>query len=376
MRICIVTGIFPPDIGGPATYVPGISTALTARGHKVTVITWSDSLECDDAKWSFQVIRLRRSEARLLRMARTIRYIVQSAQQADVIFANGLFIESAFAARIARKPLAIKVVGDWAWERSVWRGWITDTIDLFQCHRYGVRVEGLKTLRSVAVRQASAVITPSNYLRGIVGGWGVPSERLHVIYNAQELDSKVETISLPSFEGPTVITVARLVPWKGIDRLLQVMRDLPEFRLLIVGDGPERNRLESLSAGLSLDGRVIFTGQVSKDSVLGYLRAADVFVLNSTYEGLPHIVLEAMQAGVPVIATDVGGTGEVVFDGETGLLVPVGDRNALIQSIIRLRQNPTLSDQIVTNAIQFLQTRFSHSTMVEQTEAVLAHVGK
>ena len=371
MRICIPTGIFPPDIGGPATYVPAIGAALAERGHQVSVVTLSDVESAGDGRYRFPVHRIRRAQPRWRRMPLTARAIAHRARRADLVYANGLFIESAWAAWVTRKPLVIKIVGDWAWERAVGKGWLMDTIEQFQRRRYGPRVEALKALRALVTDRADLVLTPSRYLRHIVAGWGIDADRLHVIYNAGQPLPAPEPAPLPPFEGSTVVTVGRLVPWKGVDRLLRVVAGLPQVRLLIVGDGPERESLESLASGLDLGRRVIFTGQVSKEQVPGYLCAADVFVLNSTYEGLPHIVLEAMQAGVPVVATDVGGTGELVQHGANGLLIRPGDDAGLRAALEQISTCPEKRVGLVEGGHRTLAADFSFDKMVLHTEALL-----
>ncbi|MCX7681256.1 MAG: glycosyltransferase, partial [Anaerolineae bacterium] len=112
-------------------------------------------------------------------------------------------------------------------------------------------------------------------------------------------------------------TVARLVPVKRLDVLLQALVSLPEADALLVGDGPERVWLEALSQELKLAGRVHFAGQ--QDDVRPWLAAMDAFVLSSDWEGLPNVVLEAMACGLPVVATAVGGVAEVVVDGITAV---------------------------------------------------------
>ena len=128
MRICLPTGIFPPDIGGPASYVPRIARALVERGHAVEVITLSDAPH-DDAPYPFVVQRIPRGMARLPRMARTIARIAQAARRAEVVFANGLFIEAVLARGLVRRPLVMKVVGDWAWERATLNRQTADSLE-------------------------------------------------------------------------------------------------------------------------------------------------------------------------------------------------------------------------------------------------------
>jgi len=367
-NILIVTGIFPPDIGGPASYVPKIATELCKRGWKTTVITLSDSLSHDDSCYSFRIIRILRPQSKLKRIPQTIWTIAQYAKTADVIFANGLFLESVIASKLRRKPLVMKIVGDWAWERSVNHGWTKDTIDEFQRNRYPIYIQSIKWLRSVVTRGSYKVITPSHYLRRIVEGWGVNSDRIEVIYNALEPINGVSPMQLPSFAGATVITVARLVTWKGIDRIIKVVSSISDVRLIIVGDGNERTYLENLVADLGIVERVIFTGKVSRQVVLQYIKASNIFVLNSTYEGLPHIVLEAMAVGVPVIATDVGGTGEVVQHEVNGLLIPPRDDEALRNAIRRMIDNPNERERFANIGQFTVLERFQWNKLVELTE--------
>jgi hypothetical protein len=115
LRVLIITGIFPPDIGGPATDVPQIATTLMRLGHQFSVLTLSDQLGHDDCVYTFPVKRLPRKSFKLWRWIRTMEQIIRLGRQADVLFVNGLALESALANLWLRKPLVQKVVGDLAW---------------------------------------------------------------------------------------------------------------------------------------------------------------------------------------------------------------------------------------------------------------------
>jgi glycosyltransferase involved in cell wall biosynthesis len=371
LRIALPTGIFPPDIGGPASYVPRIAAALAARGHSVEVITLADDPDAG-GDHPFPVFRLRRGTARIPRMIRTVQAIAASARAADVVYANGLFIEAAVAAAWTRKPLAMKIVGDWAWERAQNRKEGSLSIEEFQSRLQPPRSEAVKRLRSAVTRRAKRIITPSRFLRRIVAGWGMPEDKISVVYNALEPPPEGPPADLPSFSGRTLITVARLVRWKGIDSLLEILQRRGEWRLLVVGDGPERENLEALAVRLGLADRVTFTGGVPRSRVFSYMRAADLFVLNSLYEGLPHIVLEAFAAGLPVLATSAGGTEEAVEDGVNGLLIPCRRNDLLTAAADRIFSEPGLRESLVAGGRRTLQNRFLWETMVNQTESVLS----
>ncbi|MCX6026402.1 MAG: glycosyltransferase family 4 protein [Chloroflexi bacterium] len=369
MRICLPTGIFPPDIGGPASYVPRIAKALVERGHAVEVITLSDAPH-DDTPYPFVVQRIPRGMARLPRMARTIARIAQAARRAEVVFANGLFIEAVLARGLVRRPLVMKVVGDWAWERATLNRQTEDGLEGFQTRRQRPRIEMVKSLRAWVTRRAQYVIVPSRFLADIVAQWGVARERVSVIYNAPDL-AAAQNIELPPFGGMTLTVVGRLVPHKGIVPLLRVISTIPSVRLLIAGEGPSRDALEKETAGLGLQSRVIFLGSQSREAVAGLLGQANLMVLNSTYEGLPHVVLEAFAAGTPVLATRVGGTPEVVEHGVSGWLISSGDEAELGRAVRLLLEDPALRDRLREGGRRMLTQRFRWETLVEQTLAVL-----
>lgn len=375
LRVCLVSGIFPPDIGGPATFVPKLASSLQERGHEVNVVTLGDRPERGPA-FPFAVTRIRRRLAKWRRVPATVRAIASAASYADVIYANGLYLEAVVAARLTRRPLVMKVVGDWAWERVSVQGSVRDTLDVFQRRRYGFAVELLKSLRGWVARRADRVVVPSRYLRTIVSGWGVPPDRIAVVYNALE---PVET-STPGDEaissGRTIVSVARLVPWKGLDSLCRVVARLPGVRLRVVGDGPERPSLESLAARLGIKHRVEFLGRVGPEQVAMILRGGDLFVLNSTYEGLPHVVIEAMQARVPVVATAAGGTPEIVEDRITGMLVRPGDEAHLQRAIEAVLESEELRRRLVAAASERIRVQFQWDKLVAETELILRELSR
>jgi glycosyltransferase involved in cell wall biosynthesis len=369
VRICVPTGIFPPDIGGPASYVPRISPALVERGHAVHVITLSDAPQ-DDRGYAFAVQRIPRGMARLPRMAKTIAAIAHAARTADVVFANGLFIEAVLARALSRRPLVMKIVGDWAWERATLNHRTQDNPEDFQLRRQTPRDEAVKWLRAWVTRRATHVIVPSRYLAEIVSAWGVERGRISVIYNALDVPSP-QAIDVPGFVGKTLAVIGRLVPHKDIAPLIHAMKPIDGVRLLIAGDGPSRPNLERLTSDLGLESRVTFLGSLPSDKVAGLLGQSDLMVLNSTYEGLPHVVLEAFAAGTPVLATRVGGTSEVVEHAVSGWLIPPGDEAELGRALRMLLGDAALRQRLREGGRRALAERFRWETLVEQTLSVL-----
>ena len=371
MKILIVTGIFPPDLGGPANYVPTIAQALAKKHEIVSIVTLSDIANHDDSSFDFPVLRIKRHQNTAVRRILTIIAIANLARDVDLVYLNGLVFEGIFAAKvILRKPVAVKVVGDTVWESAMNKCKTLATIDEFQKpSNRSCLYNLLHWMQKTYTNAADIVITPSNYLHNIVSRWGVISSKIYTVYNStsipsQEVNKKIE------FD---VVSVARLVSWKGIDDLIRICA-LNNWKCLVIGEGPERSRLQMLVH--KLNAPVTFAGSIPRMHVTDQIRRAKVFVLNSTYEGLPHVVLEAQLADRPVVATNVGGTSEIVKNGETGLLVKPGNLHELQSAISLLLTDENFYQYLVQSAKHRTIQLCSYECMIESTTFLLESIVK
>lgn len=175
----------------------------------------------------------------------------------------------------------------------------------------------------------------------------------------------------PRHEGPTVGAIAVLRPQKRMDLLVEaapaILAARPDARIVIVGDGPERANLEQRSRALGLDRDERFRMLPFQASAWEYLAGLDLYVLPSAWEAFPIGVLESLAAGVPQVATDVGGTSEAVLDGTTGRLVAPRDAAALAQGVIDLLGDPSRLTQMSVESKKRHQERFLIETMVDRT---------
>ena len=368
LRVLAVTGIFPPDIGGPATYIPFIAHAFTERGHSVVVLTLSDRDDHDDSEYPFRVLRIRRSILFPLRLLLTVWRIWRSGSRSDVLVVNGLYLEATIAKVLLHKPMVQKIVSDWAWERSVAKGLTQDTFAVFQSRRYGFRVSLYKLLRTWCTRTATMVIVPSWFLKPYVAAWGVPEQGIRVVYNAVELPD-VTPAKLTFASLFKIVTVGRLITLKGIDGIIRVLPRLEGVGLTIIGDGPERERLEELANELFVGNRAYFAGSRTRGETLEMMAASDLLVSNSTHEGLPHVMLEAMALGLPVVATRVGGTPEVLREG-AGFLIG-SDPNELEAAVRRMTEDEELRAHLSATGRRTVASRFSSVQMLRETEQAI-----
>jgi len=383
MRLCVVSGTFHPETGGPPTFLYRLLPELIQRGHSIHVVTYGESDY--PTQYPYAVTRISRRQPipfRLIHMSLTI---LRVAREADVIFVSDYGLPVVLVNLILRKPILLKNVGDFAWEFSTRHNWIPrgQTIDEFQIAPHSLRVNFLCALQRWYTAAAATVIAPSQYSASLAVGWGIDPRRVQVIYNAldpiRNLPSRDQVRRDLNIAFPLVLTVARLAPWKNVDKVIRatmrVREKFPKARLIIIGDGPEHSNLQSLISNLQLDDAVSLLGAQPPHVVHHYLRAADVFVLFSTYEGLPHTVLEAMQAESPVIVSDAGGNLEVVEDGITGRVVNKSDEAGLAAAIADVIAHPESAAARAKAAIPKLN-RFSWSHLVNNYDRALQELIK
>lgn len=372
-RLFIASGIFHPEPGGPATYLHELLPQLQVRGWDVRALTFSDTP--DNQGEPYPVTRIVRTSypVRMGRYAAASRPLLQ--------WANLVYVHQLGLPLLGKKsaPRIIKIVGDIVWERAVRRGWISprQDIDAFQHGRYGVRVGFDRDRLNKEARTFDGVIVPSEYLKRMVAGWGVDEAKIRVIYNALPDDIATPEISqaeararlnLPA-DQPIVLTVGRILPWKGVDHLAAALAQVPHVRMVVAGDGPALADAQREAESAGVADRVTFLGRVSRKDMPLWMRAADYVALYSGYEGLSHTLLESLRAGTPVIASDKGGNPEVVRHGVNGLLVPYVDRAALADTLRHAFQ-PGVRAALATRAETGME-RFSFATLVEQTHSTL-----
>lgn len=203
--------------------------------------------------------------------------------------------------------------------------------------------------------KANRIVAVSNGVkRNLVEDFGISEKKIKVIYNSVDItiieELSKEEVAHPWFkeEIPIVVTCGRLVTPKNYPLLLRSFQRVlrkTDAKLIIIGKGEERKNLESLTISLGIEKSVAFLG--FQNNPFKYIAKSDIFVLSSDFEGLPNVLIEAMACGVPVISTRCpSGPDEIITDGENGLLVPVGDEEALTQAILRLLEDKELRKKL------------------------------
>ena len=360
-----MSGIWPPDVGGPASHAPEVAGFLAERGHHVEVVTTARQAPPSDA---YDVHWVSRSLPPGVRHLQGIALVRARAARADVVYTTGMFGRSAAGATAAHRPYVVKLTADPAFERARRRGVVGGDVDAFQS-RSGLRVAALRLARDLELRRAAHVFCPSDYLRTLAISWGVPADRVSVLPNAAppvpELAPRDELRRSFGMNGPTLAFAGRLSVQKSLQLALEAVDAVEGVSLVIAGDGDERARLEALAGP-----HVRFIGPQPRERVIELFRAADASILSSSWENFPHSVVEALAAGTPVIATRVGGVAEVVRDGENGLLVPAGDGEALAHAVRRYFSDDVLRARLRAGAVESVRA-YDRDVVFSQIEQAL-----
>ena len=358
-RILIATGIFPPDIGGPATYTRLILDRLPSD-FDVKVVTYGEKQPEDNEK----IFRVFRRWPKGLRHLLYFLKVLQLCRGADIIFAQDLVsagLPAMLAAKILRKKFIVKIVGDYAWEQGFQRFGVQELPDVFQENHYGFLVESLRLIQKFVSKSADYIITPSFYLKKIVSGWGIKENKIKVIYNAVNLPdinySKEQARKelMLDINSKIILSIGRNVPWKGFEKLAdaedELKKEIPYIKLVIIG---QKEKLP-------------------REAIFKNLKAADAFVLNTGYEGLSHQILEAMAVGVPIVTTNVGGNPELIQDGKNGLLIQYNNPEELKEAIKKILLNKVDTAKFVLEAHKTISL-FTEEKMISELKNLLLSV--
>ncbi len=348
------------DIGGAQIHVRDLSTALRAAGHDAVVLAGANGVLAEQLRAHgvpfYPLRHLARQVGPLddIRCFSELRARLREIRP-DIISTHST--KAGFVGRIAGKTLGIPT--------------------LFTAHGWGF-TEGRPPLQSLAfwaverstAAMAARIITVCESDRtAAVRTHVASSKRLVTIYNAMpEIDERLR--ATPGTSPAKLVMVARLSHWKDHPALLHALADLKDldWQLEFVGDGPLRSQTEELTQRLGLTARVNFLG--FRRDVPERLAEAQVFLLITKWEGFPRSIIEAMRAGLPVVASDVGGVQESVRDGETGFVIPRGDAVRLRECLRTLITNPELRIKMGEAGRARYEEKFTFDRLVERTTKV------
>ena len=328
MRVLVTVGIFPPDIGGPATFVPKIAKYFQDElNYEIEILTLSDNKN-SNINDDFSVKRIDRNLPIIYRWLKTIFTIYKLGKNKDLIFVNGLGTEATIANIFLKKKIIRKIVGDPVWERAYSKAKISESFDEFQVKNYGFSISLQKKVRSFSIKKTDIVVTPSQHLKNFILNLGFKN-KIEIINNGVFIPE--ENTNIFTNDQINITIVSRLVSHKNIEKIIKAISDLnsPLINLNIIGDGPELNQLQKISLESNNKDNIIFHGKLNRDEIDHIFLNSDIYIQASNYEGLPHSLLEAMSYGIPVLCTPVGECKEILGNEDRGYILdlPVSKNN-------------------------------------------------
>ena len=328
MRVLVTVGIFPPDIGGPATFVPKIAKYFQDElNYEIEILTLSDNKN-SNINDDFSVKRIDRNLPIIYRWLKTIFTIYKLGKNKDLIFVNGLGTEATIANIFLKKKIIRKIVGDPVWERAYSKAKISESFDEFQVKNYGFSISFQKKVRSFSIKKSDIVVTPSKHLKNFILNLGFKN-KIEIINNGVLIPE--ENTNIFTNDQINITIVSRLVSHKNIEKIIKAISDLnsPLINLNIIGDGPELNQLQKISLESNNKDNIIFHGKLNRDDINHIFLKSDIYIQASNYEGLPHSLLEAMSYGIPVLCTPVGECKEILGNEDRGYILdlPVSKNN-------------------------------------------------
>lgn len=367
MKILLVTPIYPPDIGGPATFIPNLGNHLASKKHKIVTITLheiNNKLIIFEKSNSNELIRINRKLPFVIRQLITIVCIYIKGLRSNIIFANGLFEEAYFANAFLRKPLICKVVGDPIWEK---RGRKNKSIEEYKgLTDLNLREKIRLNLFRKSLNSASLVISPSKKIIEALKTYGVSTTMNYLVnsvpkYEIHETKSEYE-----------LITICRLVKWKNVDQIISVAKRL-NLKLAIIGDGPELKNLQKISENHG--GLIKFFGKTKEKDIRELLAKSEIYINFSDYEGMSFSLLEAMMAAKAIIISNNQGNSDTIA-ADNCIKVNVNDVASLEKAVENLIQNKSEISRLGRLARNQAEKTYSDGIQMNKYEETISKLAK
>ena len=283
MKILIATGIYPPDIGGPATILEALANSLKEKGFSIQIITYSSVKEqSGDTDEIFRIVK-----SKFFSRWQYLWQMFKLSRQADLIYVTDTYSVGYFAyliKKITGKKYIVRFAGDGAWEMAVARGWTQDYIVDFQDKVYNSKITRLKKRRQKILVNANKVIAVSHFMAMVAQKIGVDKNKIKVIYNSVDFikDSSVKLDKVEQIKkqygqnAKLIVSACRLTSWKGIDGIIKslpnIRQKIGNINFLILGDGPEMENLKNLADKLGLAHNVYFLGIIKHNELINYFK--------------------------------------------------------------------------------------------------------
>ena len=389
MKLCMVSRVFPPKIGGSGSFLNILSQKLVEDGFEVSVLTQSfkdaPKQEIINGVKIERCFALSGNEFSNINMAAAMLSLskkIVSKRDHDLFHAHDLSIAGfagAFSKKfVGKKPFLLKYGGDLVFEYLCLKKFkgFNPKNGLDETFKFRNGIDGLfHGIENWYFRTYDLILPDAFYGKKFLETRGLSGEKIHVLPNGVNTNlfkpcSDKEKIKIKlGLNGKIILCAARLVEWKGIDILItameKVLKEEKNARLVIGGDGQMETTLKDLVRKKKLEENIDFVGNISRENMLSYFTAADVFVLPSFFDTTPNVLLEAMACGKACVVSDISGIEEVV-ENDSAAKFAIGDSDALAETILSLLRDDKKRRKFEKRALLRIREEYSQEKAIER----------
>lgn len=306
MKILIATGIYPPDIGGPATYAFNLKREFEKLGHEVIILTYSN----DQSSRQDNIYKISRRQNLLLRYFAYFKQVLGLAKDSDVVYLLDLMsagLPGSLAARLKNKRVVMRIAGDFLWEKAVQKNITKLPLTKYYQAPKNIRAKVLLIFCRWILKKVDLVIFSTKLQADIYQKhYKVPVSKIKIITNPI---TKTNSKTADSGCEDCIIFAGRLIKLKNIEKLIKAFGSIKnqDTQLLIFGDGPEKNNLNKLIQKLSLANKIKLLGNIDQNKLLAKILTCKFVIIPSLSDISPNLALECLSMAKPVILTQYTG---------------------------------------------------------------------
>ncbi len=342
MKIVVATPMYPPEIAEPAPYIKEVSAHL-GKEHKVAIVAYASTSEKTANATLFTVNKRRPLPFRLLKYT----YVLfEASQGADIIYVQGgtaSGLPAILVGKLRNIPVVLRFTEDEAWERTTKQGVTNKSLeDFLEKPEVDFFISLIMRLQTFTLRRATVVITTSQYQKETLANrYGFSRERIVTIYNPAPKEEILPFMELVNLHQ--IIVTTKLTSWSGVNTAIEavalLVKEFPDIRLVVAGEGPEKARLKAHAEKLSIAKNISFLGYVSRAEAWHLRKTSRVYIESTLGAGSLDRISWSLRAGIPVVVNNVPVLNESIQNGVSGFFVEKADAEELAGVIKKLFTN-------------------------------------
>lgn len=310
IKILIATGIYPPDIGGPATYVCPLTKEFKKEGIEVKIVTYSDLTGTDDG-----VVRISRKQNIILRYLKYFFTCLKFSKNYDIVYVLDLMsagFPATLAAKIRGKKIVFRTGGDFLWEKAFASGWTHKSLREYYKNKKSFKEKFLIWFCSWILKKIDIVVFSTSLQRAIyLRYYRLNPDKSFIVANAIPDYSSYKSENVSN----KIIFAGRLIRLKNLERLLDVLRDVySDYIFEIYGDGPQKEEIKKVIEKNNLEKKVFLMGSLSHSDLLDEISKCRFVIVPSATEISPNLALECLSMGKPILLTKEVGVEQAILN--------------------------------------------------------------